>query len=423
MRPRVLHLSTYDAGGGAARAASSLHKALLDIGLESSMCVAHKTGTNNKTFSRNHCLWRVSQLADRQLARVERSRHQTWRSPALFGSLKADWINNQDIDVVNLHWVNDGFLSVREIGLIRKPLVWSLYDTWPLSGTEHYVGSQSRERWADNYSSASRSGSDGLLDLSRWTYNRKRRDWQDFPCRPTLVAASSWMESYARKSPITAEWPTERIPHPVDQAFFRDESTESARRTLGIAGWSRKSPLVFFLASAGLTDQRKGWDLLALAISESKQRFPDLKIAVAGPVVKKKEDYLPKGLSADDMHWFGPTQDNKTLRLMYAAADIIAVPSREDNLPLVALEAQACNRPVVAFRTGGLTDAVAPGVSGFLAEPENASDLSRCINLALTSGSQLHPRDYALGLFSEEAVASHYLELYEKVHRFGSELP
>ena len=123
MAPKVLHLSTYATNGGAARAATTLHEAMLAQGLESEMWTAR-----GAKFKR-------AQFLDRQLWRLQSSPVKTWRSPARFSSLTAKEINASDADIVNLHWVTDGFLSTEEIGKIEKPIVWSMYDMWPFSGT------------------------------------------------------------------------------------------------------------------------------------------------------------------------------------------------------------------------------------------------------------------------------------------------
>jgi len=71
--------------------------------------------------------------------------------------------------------------------------------------------------------------------------------------------------------------------------------------------------------------------------------------------------------------------------MTYAAADVVAVPSRLDNLPQVATEAAACGRPVVAFDVGGLPDIVEHRRTGYLARPEDADDLARGLHWILTS--------------------------------------
>ena len=69
------------------------------------------------------------------------------------------------------------------------------------------------------------------------------------------------------------------------------------------------------------------------------------------------------------IHYSGHLHDDLSLRLLYAAADVFVIPSRQDNLPNTRLEAHACGTPVVAFRTCGLVDIVEERVTGALTDP------------------------------------------------------
>ena len=79
------------------------------------------------------------------------------------------------------------------------------------------------------------------------------------------------------------------------------------------------------------------------------------------------------------IHYMGDIFDDKNLQELYSAADVMVVPSRQDNLPNTALEAQACGVPVVSFDVGGLPDIIKHQVTGFIAKPFNIKDLSRGI--------------------------------------------
>ncbi len=216
MSPRVLHLSTYASNGGAARAATALDSALRGIGVESRLLTA--TGAK----------FRVTRELDRQLWRLQRSPVATWRSPARFGSLKATEINASSADVVNLHWVTDGFMSVEEIGKITKPVVWSLYDMWPFCGSEHYGVDQPDARWRTGYTRENRPIYESGWDLDRDTWERKRQHWSNFH----VVPASSWLTEAVRQSALMSHWPITRIPHAVDARTFSPMDKIAAREHL-----------------------------------------------------------------------------------------------------------------------------------------------------------------------------------------------
>lgn len=414
MTPKVLHLSTYDANGGAARAAYALHRAMVAEGLDSSMRVAVKTLSDpNVTGPRRARVSRFSlaQEADRRLWKVQRSSRKTWRSPAFFGTLSATEVNRSDADVVNLHWVTDGFLSIKEIGRIEKPIVWSLYDMWPFAGTEHYGADEVDARWKSGYPSSSRPSDEHGIDLDRMTWRRKSRSW-DKPM--TMVPASSWLSDRLQSSALMGAWPARRIPHIVDCEQFSPVDSRQARSELGLP---QDIPLVLFLASAGVGDQRKGWDLLDAAMVQVKVAHPDVEIVVVGP-----PDLNVSSKSGSRIHWTGQVDSDRELALHYSASSVTSVPSREDNMPLTAMEAQSCGRPVVAFNIGGLPDIVMSGSTGYLAAPfrtdELAEGLIRSIDSSLGEDHLgANARARAIATWSAPVVVEQYAALYEGLLR------
>jgi glycosyltransferase involved in cell wall biosynthesis len=117
------------------------------------------------------------------------------------------------------------------------------------------------------------------------------------------------------------------------------------------------------------------------------------------------------------VHWLGRVNDDHVMRLIYAAADVMAVPSRLDNLPNTAVEAQACGIPVVAFDIGGLPDIVDHQQSGWLAPAFDPNCLAEGIVWVLQDKDRWkqlssHARQHALQRFAPEVVVAQYLDVY-----------
>ena len=396
MTPRVLHLSTYAGGGGAARAAAAVDLALQTRGVDSRLLSAHGTK------------FRAARAADRALWRLQRSATRTWRSPARFGSVSASDINASSADIVNLHWVTDGFLSIEQIGRISKPIVMSMYDMWPFCGSEHYGVDTPDARWRIGYTHDNRPADETGWDIDRDSWERKRRHWQGFH----LIPASSWLTQAVSESALMSRWPVTRIPHPVNPAIFKPVDKVKARTQLGI---DARRPTIAFLASAGITDERKGFDLLASALPQVRGDFPDVQVLVVGPAPERNQ--LPPGI---DVIGIGQAHGDDALVRSYCAADVLAVPSREDNMPLTAMEAHMTGRPVVAFNIGGLPDIVAHRETGFLAPPLDAHNLGLGLSEALANARSSNSwgeqaRERALRTWSFNAVADEYLNVYRQV--------
>ena len=411
MPPTVLHLSTYDANGGAARGAYALHRALLGQGFDSSMRVARKatddptvhglTGTGDLRF-------RLAQRTDRQIWRLQRSPTRSWRSPARVGSLSADEINSSSADVVNLHWVTNGFLSIAEIGRISKPIVWSLYDMWPFAGTEHYGNDGPAARWRAGYTRHNRPSDESGVDIDRRAWESKRRHWT----RPmSIVAASTWLRDCAATSALFRDWPVAQVPHVIDCEAFRPGDMAAARAALGLP---QDRPLVLFLSSAGIGDRRKGWDLLDTALVRVRRHHPTVEVVVVGSPASDQGT-----TSGAPIHWHAAVNGDNALATLYRAASVTAVPSREDNMPLTAMEAQSSGRPVVAFRIGGLPDIVAHHQTGFLAEPFDtdglADGLIQAIDDSLHDGAwATAARRRAMSTWSSEQVVTRFADIYRQ---------
>lgn len=392
--PRVLHVSTY-AAGGAGRAAASLHRAMLEAGIDSHFVTARGPRA------------RLAAIADQRTWRLQRSPVWTWRSAARWGELRARDIAAIGADIVNLHWVNDGLMSVEEIGRIDVPAAWTMHDMWPFTGTEHYTTALTAAgvpRWRAGYVPSNRIPGERGPDVDRWTWNRKRRHWTT---PPHLVPVSSWLAEQARGSALARTWPSTVIPNVIDTETFAPQDRAEARRALGIAG---DRPVLGFIASAGLGDERKGWQHLRAALPHVRAAYPDVSVLVVGPDGAHPDTDVP-------VVQLGELRNDATVATALAAVDVLAVPSIIDNLPLTACEAHACGTPVVAFNVGGLPDIVDHERTGYLAEPFHAEDLARGLTIAIdrAEGWGSAARERAVERWSGPAVVARYREVYERL--------
>ncbi len=361
---RVLHLNTYE-HGGAGRAARAIHEVLRASGVESTFVTSEGLGRTDRAR------FVAARAADRALLKLQRSPRHPWRSTARFSTITARQINESNADVVNLHWITDGFLSIEEIGKITKPLVWSMYDIWPFAGTEHYEAAPDAHRPQQGYTAQNRPKDESGFDLDRWTWQRKRDHWRPI----TMVAASTWLEEQTKSSALMSNWPIARIPHIVNTEELYPVDMWEARRRLGI---DHKGPLVGFLSTGGTSDKRKGWDLLEQAMATVRMQVPEAKVLVVGPHASQSTN-----AGRDDLILLGSVQGSDALRDVYGSVNVVAVPSREDNMPLTAMEAQSCGRGVVGFRVGGLPSIVQHQRSGFLAQPFHVDELCEGIGIGV----------------------------------------
>jgi glycosyltransferase involved in cell wall biosynthesis len=340
------------------------------------------------------------------LSKPQKSPNSFTHSVAALPSRFDRYLNTFDAQVLHLHWVQDEFISVEAIGRLRKPLVWTLHDSWPFCGSEHHPDGADDRRFRQGYRADNRPIDHGGCDLDRWTWCRKRRAWSRLLPRLQLVAPSRWMAEQVASSALFSGVPCHVIPNAVPDAF-RPLPRHLARELLG---WPQHKPLLLFGAISGTSDFNKGFDLLQAALNGLSGLESSPLVVVLG------SQLAPSGLNWPVLP-VARLHDDVSLALAYSAADVVIVPSRLDNLPQIATEAQACGTPVVAFRQGGMVDAVRHGISGYLADPFDVADLAQGIQHVLLGRLAFwdFSKDQRLIRWRSRAVAQAHVELYREI--------
>ncbi|KQY58411.1 D-inositol-3-phosphate glycosyltransferase [Aeromicrobium sp. Root495] len=213
------------------------------------------------------------------------------------------------------------------------------------------------------------------------------------------------------------------VVHPgVDLDVFVPGRRESSRAALGI---DPETHLVLF---AGRIQPLKAPDVLVGAVAELVRRDPArrsrLQLAVVGGASGSGFDRptaltdLVHDLGLSDVVRFVPTVTQPQLAQWYAAADVVGVPSHNESFGLVAIEAQACGTPVVAARVGGLSTAVADGVTGLLVDGHDPHDYADALARLLDDPALRHEMGlkavaHATG-FGWDVTAERTLDVYAR---------
>lgn len=215
-----------------------------------------------------------------------------------------------------------------------------------------------------------------------------------------VTAVSQFLADEAQKV-VSTSAPTV-APMPVATELFSPGGSRAADRLLFV----------------GRLNAQKGIELLlrALAVTTTE---PTLDVVGDGPDGDRLKSLAGELEIADRVRWIGALPQHK-LTEYYRAATALVVPSINEGLGLVAVEAQLCETPVIAFDSGGLSDVVSNGRTGILIDNVSASALAESIDALLASpdrGAALGAagRLHALATFAPESVARRYATLYRSV--------
>jgi glycosyltransferase involved in cell wall biosynthesis len=416
---KVALVSSYDLEGGAARAASRLHEALLMSGVEATLSVLYRSGSapgvqgsadlGARLAARAR--WRADQLPAQALGLARGEFSVNWLGGDLTSRLRA-----LKPDVVHLHWVNAGFVSLRELGQLAVPAWWTAHDMWPFTGGCHYDQDCGRFQ-GHGCSQCPLQQRLNAVQLPR----------QRLAAKSAVVAARSvdficpsrWMADVARRSPVAAGREVRVVPNAIDTKRFKPIARDAARALYGLPA---QATVLLFGAVNSQADARKGYGQLqaalqALQAQRAHSDASDLVLCVFGSA-QRGVGRLP-GLGDLPVHHVGHLHDEASLVALYSAADVFVAPSLQDNLPNTVLEANACALPTVAFDIGGMADLIEHRVSGWLARAGDAASLAEGLAFALSqpawrlSAGQA-ARAAAVARFDYPVVAAAHVGLYRQ---------
>lgn len=408
---KVLHVSAFDVVGGAARAAYRLHQGLQGLGVNSQMLVQFKASDDHTvTVSEGKLATRVRSFLD-ATALKRSSKAQQLFSPQWFPDALVPRVAQLCPDIIDLHWLCNGFVRIETLARFKKPLVWTLHDMWAFTGGCHY--SYGCERYHQSCGSCPQldNASGKVRDLSHWVWQRKAKAWKELNL--TIITPSLWLAERARASSIFRDLRVEVIPYGIDTRGYKPISQPVARDILNLQ--QNKRFILFVASNAG--DPRKGLHFLRAALQKLHQSGSqnDVELLVLGESSVENQPNL--GFKA---HYLGKLSDDISLAIIYSAADIYVAPSVQDNLPNTVMESLACGIPCVAFDIGGMPDMIDHQQNGYLARPFDVEDLAQGIAWLLEDQNRYQQlRHYARKTieqrFTLELQARRYLSIYDEI--------
>lgn len=414
-RGTVVHISTTDGTGGAARAARRVHDGLTLEGWESWIAsgIAPIGGERVTTLAKATAPHTPKLLNSLEpfAPYVRGAFGERWMPvPSSRTFPKTDLFRRAA--VVNTHNLHGGYFDYTALARwgAAVPIVATLHDMWSFTG--HCAYSFGCDRWVDGCHHCpmwrEKKPLDEIprtpYDNSRGEWRRKRRTYERTPV--TAVAPTRWLADMAERSILRPD-AVHHIPYPLDTAAYTAMDRGAARELLGLPD---DRPVALF-GAAQLHNERKGMRLLTEAVERARLQLPELELLAMGPT---------GGMAGElgGAHAVGEVTGAALQRAVYSASDVLVLPSLADNQPLSMLESMSCSRPVVAFDTGGIPETVRHMETGWIAPAGDAEALATGL-VTLLSDDDLRGR---MGAASRELIerendlrgqARRYGEVYE----------
>lgn len=309
-----------------------------------------------------------------------------------------------DADILILNAPSYAFCSFLAYPILTKskPTLFPVKDMWSFTG--HCYHSLDCDRWKTGCGKCPYPNIFPAIRKDNTHLEWKLKDWVYSRSHLTVIVPSTWMFEQVKHSMLN-RFPIHHIPHGIDTEIYQPFEPELCRSLLGIP---RGKKVIMFLAT-DLNNNLKGGDLLIKAI----QNLPkSLKAETMLLLLGHKGEVIANYVDIQTIP-LGYVSSDRLKAICYSAADLFVHPTRAEVFGYTIIESMACGTPIVSFRVGGVPDLVRHGITGYIAEPENAKEL--CDSIVQLLGDEAL-RNYMRQQCREIALKEYSLDLQVQQH-------
>jgi len=407
----ILHLISGDlSSGGAARGAYWLHLGLRKLGVNSKVLTNSQDvmGDISVTSILKGKISKLEKMITGQLDSLPLMLYPNRKQNDIFstGLVGYNFIKTpeyQQADIIHLHWINNGFVNIKDLSKIDKPIVWTIRDMWPFTGGCHI--SYDCDRYKNGCGNCRHLNSKSSFDLSKIIYSRKIKY---YPKTMEVVGISDWISEEAKKSNIFREISVKTIANSIDTSVFYPTDKSLARKALGI----EKGKRIILTGAGNLRDPYKGFDkyLEAVSILDRKKYL----LCFFGNLDKT----VIEGLGFE-CKTYGAIRDSEFLRLVYSSSDVFVASSVMEPFGKTLVEAMSCGTPVACFDATGPKDIVTHLIDGYKAKPFDSVDLADGIEWIINNHNYDKLCENAIknasSKFDNVVIAERYIDLYTRM--------
>lgn len=388
--------------GGACIAASRLHLALLQHGVDSHFicCQKKEAGSNVHELPARGILRAIQYVITRVVWILG---YLTPERRIIMPNLVPLLTLNRTLrkikpDIVHIHWYMMDTISFWQLANIPYPVVMTLHDLFDVSIEAPYPAQDRRFTTGLTPTNSTK--------YERWIFARKRQAMQ--AAKPFMTGPSKWACEQACASIIGKDLNYRTISNIFDDSFHFDPQHLQKHEKFRL----------LFGANGGRENPEKGWSDLVHAFSVLPDAIKsDMEVYVFG---EEADDCCEAGIS---IHFLGKITSADNLCQVYHAADLFVFPSRMETQGMVKIEAMLCGLPVIAFNRSACAESIEHGHNGWVAEDGDyrgfADGIEHFLRLYrhsdyLSIRSQI-ARD-TFKKFNKHAIVKAFLDVYRGKH-------
>jgi len=408
---KILLVSYSDAGGGAFIGCYRLFCAMQEFGMKVKLGVIEKRTNNDGVFEFPKNKNFEQQNAQCNKGKLLQTTNSILHSINKLSKIDVDFINKSDFDIVHLHWIAAGTISIEDIAKIKKPIVWTMRDSWVFCGAEHYPNVlENDRRFIEGYTEKNFPKTSNGVDICRLTWERKKKAWKNKKFH--FVALCNRHGNCLTDSALFKGEQATIIPNVIPKEF-KSISITAKKILKQILNIPLNQKIIGFGAmnvDSGNRTSVKGEIFLLDAIKKLKKKR-NYFVIIFGAMDDKFSQMLSiKSLS------LGKIFDANLLNAIYNCLDCFVVPSLIETFCNTAHEAMHCGVPVCGFDVLGISECVVHKQTGYLAKPFYADDLAKGIEFCLANQKEFSKNSLARAksyYFSEKNIVKKHVEVYK----------
>lgn len=355
---KIVHINTNDSGGGAAIACLRHCEAMRTIGYDSSIVVMDKNTDIDfvKRYRGSYIQYLFNRVLNKVVDKYCRSLNAIGKYSILYPGLNFSQAEDvKSADVIIIHWINNGTISLRgieEILKLGKPTYWYMHDMYPITGGCHHSFGCNSFMASCETCSVVRNAKIPSFSKKQLTLRSKRFAKYN---KLSFIAPSRWLARLAEQSLVSKNHNVYCVPNVINTEVFKP--TLSTKSKFGL----NPSKKTILFGNASLNSPFKG---IQYTIDCLKQLNPSKYEALIVGGEFRADDYDIK-LNVVSAGFVRSTED---MVEVYNACDAFLISSVAENYPNVVLEAMACGKPCVGFPTGGIPDLICHKTTGYLTD-------------------------------------------------------